>query len=358
MSAESAPVLVTGATGRQGGATARELLAAGVPVRALVRDPATARAKAVEALGAELVTGDLHDRGSVVRAADGARAVFSVQMAPATVDGFDFDGEVTQGVNLVEGAKAAGVPQFVHTSVTGAGQHTEHPAWARGRWSVEPAFRAKSAIQDRVRAAGFPHWTILKPGFFMDNFRPSMAFLFPRGIEGGLVSVLAPDTRLSLVAVDDIGRAAAAAVAAPERVDGVELELASDYLSMTEIAEVLSRALGTSLTAPDMTEEEALAAGMPPMGASHEWMNVAGQPGRPEFARALGIPLTSFDAWARERMRPTPDPSALLRGAAASAASRRSRRTTRRRSRGARRPGSSRRPAPGSSRAGRCRGAR
>lgn len=71
MSTESAPVLVTGATGRQGGATARALLANGVPVRALVRDPSTARARAVEALGAELVTGDLNDRDSVVRAARG-----------------------------------------------------------------------------------------------------------------------------------------------------------------------------------------------------------------------------------------------------------------------------------------------
>jgi uncharacterized protein YbjT (DUF2867 family) len=303
MSADSAPVLVTGATGRQGGATARALLAAGVPVRALVRDAASERAKVVAALGAELVTGDLHDRDSLVRAADGARAVFSVQMPGTTAEGFDHDGEVAQGVNLVEGAKAAGVAQFVHTSVTGAGRHTEHPAWVEGRWSVEPSMRAKSAIQDRVRAAGFPHWTMLKPGFFMENFLPSMAFLFPRGIEGGLVSVLNPDTRLSLVAVDDIGRAAAAAIAAPERFDRVELELASDHLSMTEIAEVLSRALGTRLPAPNMTEEEALAAGMPAMGASHEWLNAAGQPGRPQYARDLGIPLTSFDAWAREHMR-------------------------------------------------------
>ncbi|MHA6623032.1 NmrA family NAD(P)-binding protein [Pseudonocardia sp. DLS-67] len=195
------------------------------------------------------------------------------------------------------------MPQFVHTSVTGAGQHTEHPAWAEGRWAVEPGLRAKSAIQDRVRDAGFPHWTILKPGFFMENFLPSMAFLFPRGIEGGLVSVLNPETRLSLVAVEDIGRAAAAAIATPQRFDRVELELASDHLSMTEIAQVLSRALGTRLSAPDMTEEDALTAGMPAMGASHEWLNVAGQPGRPRYARDLGIPLTSFDAWAREHMR-------------------------------------------------------
>jgi uncharacterized protein YbjT (DUF2867 family) len=306
MSTNSAPVLVTGATGRQGGATARALLAAGVPVRTLVRDPATDRAKAIEAFGAELVTGDLHDRESLIRAAEGARAVFSVQMPGITAEGFDFEGEVAQGVNLIEGAKAAGVPQFVHTSVTGAGQHTETPGWAEGRWaSMEPALGAKSAIQDRVRAAGFPHWTLLKPGFFMENFLPSMAFLFPRGIEGGLVSVLNPETRLSLVAVDDIGRAAAVAITAPERFDGVELELASDYLSMTEIAEVLSRALGTRLSAPDMTEEEALSAGMPAMGAGHEWLNVVGQPGRPQYARDLGIPLTSFEEWTQEHMRPT-----------------------------------------------------
>ncbi|MEV4758443.1 NmrA family NAD(P)-binding protein [Micromonospora sp. NPDC049559] len=305
MSTTPVPVLVTGATGRQGGAAARALLAAGVPVRALVRDPGTDRARAVEALGAELVTGDLHDRDSVIRAAEGARAVFSVQMADLTAAGFDFAGETAQGVNLVEGAKAAGVPQFVYTSVAGAGQHTEVPGWVDGRWPmVESSLGAKSAIQDRVREAGFPHWTILKPGFFMENFLPAMAFLFPRGIEGGLVSVLKPETRLSLVAVEDIGAAVAAAIAAPERFDGVELELASDYLSMTEIAEVLSHVLGTRLSAPEMTEEEALAAGMPQMGAAHEWMNVAGQPGRPRYARELGIPLTSFDAWARKNMRP------------------------------------------------------
>lgn len=306
MSTDSAPVLVSGATGRQGGATVRALRAADVPVRALVRDPATDRAKAVEALGAELVTGDLHDRDSVIRAAEGARAVFSVQMPAMTEDGVDFDGEVAQGVNLVEGAKAAGVPQFVHTSVSGAGQHTETPGWTDGRWAwMEPVFGAKSAIQDQVRAAGFPHWTLLKPVFFMENFLPSMAYLFPRGIEGGLVTLLRPETRLPLVAVDDIGRAAAAAIAVPQRFDEVELELASDYLSMTEIAEVLSRALGRQLSVPDMTEQEAIAAGMPAMGASHKWLNVAGQPGRPQYARDLGIPLTSFEEWAREHMRTT-----------------------------------------------------
>ncbi|MEU6558066.1 NmrA/HSCARG family protein [Nocardia nova] len=304
MSDDSAPVLVTGATGRQGGATARALLAAGIPVRALVRDRTTSRAEAVAALGAELVTGDLHDRDSVISAATGARAVFSVQMPGMSEAGFDFEGEVAQGINLVEAARTAGVPQFVHTSVTGAGQHTEHPRWAAGRWAVEHSLTAKATIQNHVRAAGFPHWTLLKPGTFMDNFLPSMRYMFPRGVEGGLVSILRPDTRLSLVAVDDIGRAATAALTAPERFDGIELELASDYLSMTEIADVLSRALGTPVTAPDLTVEQAVAAGMPPMGASLEWLNVAGQPAHPRYATDLGLPLTRFEDWAAKNLRP------------------------------------------------------
>ncbi|MET1073931.1 MAG: NmrA family NAD(P)-binding protein [Umezawaea sp.] len=298
------PVLVTGSTGRQGGSTTRALLAAGIPVRALVRDPSTARAKAVEALGAELVTGDLLDRDSVIRAAQGAQAVFSVQMPAFTAEGFDFDDEVTQGATLVAAAKAAGVPQFIHTSVTGAGRHNDGPEWTESRWSsTTRSLDAKAAVQDRVREAGFPRWTIIKPGFFMENFLPSMGFLFPRGVAGGLVSVLNPDTHLSQAAVQDIGEAAAAAIADPDRFHRVELEFASDYLTMTEIAEVLSRALDTPLSAPDMTEDQALAAGMPAMGASHERLNQIGQPARPEYATALGIPLTTFDAWAEEHMR-------------------------------------------------------
>ncbi|MFD6755338.1 NmrA family NAD(P)-binding protein [Micromonospora gifhornensis] len=311
MSNEPAPVLVVGATGRQGGATVRALRTAGVPVRALVRDPETDRARAVAALGADLRAGDLNDRDSLIAAATGARAVFSVQMPQLKGESLDFDGEVTQAVNLIEAARAAGVPQFVHTSVSGAGQHVEAPGWGEGRWAgLRPYYDAKTAIQDRVRTAGFTHWTLIKPGWFMENFLPSMAYLLPRGVEGGLVTVLRPETRLSLVAVDDIGRAAAAAVAAPARFHQVELELASDYRTMTEIADIMSRALGVPLTAPRMTDEEALAAGMPAFGAvSHRFVEVAGQPARPEFARDLDIPLTSFEEWAAQylsdRVRPS-----------------------------------------------------
>lgn len=139
----------------------------------------------------------------------------------------------------------------------------------------------------------------------MENFLPSPAYLLPRGVDGGIVTVLRPATRLSLVAVVDIGAAAAAAFADPDRFHEVELELAGDVRSLTEIAATMSGALGVELTAPEFTEEQALAAGMPPWaGVSHRFVELAGQPARPEPARALGVPLTSFAQWARENLRP------------------------------------------------------
>ncbi|MFJ6076361.1 NmrA family NAD(P)-binding protein [Streptomyces sp. NPDC093065] len=303
MPRDSAPVLVTGATGRQGGATARALLAAGVPVRALVRDQAAALAQELAGLGATLVKGDLLDRDSVIRATEGARAVFSMQIAPATAEGYDFGQQTAQAVNLIESARSVGVTHFVQSTGSGVGQHTEFPGWDEGRWAhMEPFYSANSTVQDRVREAGFPYWTLLKPSFFMENLLPSMRFYFPRGLEGGLVCIVKPQTSVPLVAAQDIGSAAAAAIAAPERFHQIELELASDYLTMTQIAEVLTQVLNVPVSAPDMTTEEAFAAGMTPEAAGHEFFNVVGQPARPEFARDLGITLTTFEEWARGHM--------------------------------------------------------
>ncbi len=267
--------------------------------------PHSGRAGDLAALGVELVVGDLHDFPSVANAVRGVRTVFSVQMPTLSATGADFDGEVAQAENLITAARQSGVEHFVQTTVTGAGQHVDAPEWEPGRWAVEPSLTAKTVVQESIRAAGFPRWTILKPGFFMENFLPSAQFMFPNGIDGGLVSILKPATHLSLVAVDDIGAAAAAAITDPKRFDGVELELASDHLSMAQIAEVLSRALERTITAPDMTGEQALAAGMGHYGLAHEWLNVHGQPARPEYAAALSIPLTGFDEWSRTRLLAT-----------------------------------------------------
>jgi uncharacterized protein YbjT (DUF2867 family) len=75
----TAPILVTGATGRQGGAVARRLFESKQAVRALTRDPDRPAARALAASGAEVVRGDLDDRASLERAMAGVRGLFSVQ---------------------------------------------------------------------------------------------------------------------------------------------------------------------------------------------------------------------------------------------------------------------------------------
>src|SRR5262249_8201459 len=115
--------LVTGATGNQGGAMARELLPRGrFIVRALVRDPGSPAAQAFEPAGAALVEGSFDDRASLDRALAGVAGVFSVQTFQ---DGTDV--EVRQGKSLADAAKAAGVRHFVYSSVGSAERNTGVP---------------------------------------------------------------------------------------------------------------------------------------------------------------------------------------------------------------------------------------
>ena len=105
MSANDEKILITGATGVQGGALARALLGRGRAVRALTRRPDAAAARAVADAGAEVVAGDLLDRPSLDRALAGVDAVFAV----GTPYESGPDAEIRQGVTLVDAARAAGV---------------------------------------------------------------------------------------------------------------------------------------------------------------------------------------------------------------------------------------------------------
>lgn len=114
-------IAVTGATGRQGGAVARHLLAGGWRVRALTRDPGSEPARRIAALGAEVVTIDMMNPDSLVPAFDNAHGVFSVQNP--VISGHE--AEVQQGKNVADVAKSAGVRHLVYgsagTGVAGTG---------------------------------------------------------------------------------------------------------------------------------------------------------------------------------------------------------------------------------------------
>ncbi|WDZ85866.1 NmrA/HSCARG family protein [Micromonospora cathayae] len=290
-------VLVIGATGKQGGATARALLDRGVAVRALVRDPGTDRAQALRARGAELVKGDLDDPASLVAAAEGMDGLFSIPWPD--VANLHGDAERTRGHNVVEAARRAGVSHVVHSSVSGAGDFLrKQPGWAEGRWDRH-YWESKAAIDDMVRTGGFAHWTVLMPSTFMENL-VGWSYLFGDWTSGTIITGFAADTRLPWIAVDDIGEAAAIAFTNPGRLDGLDVELAGDMLTMTEVAAILSEVTGRAVVAPVLTPQEAVERGMlPAMVDAVERINANGTPARPETTRALGLPTTDFRTWAR-----------------------------------------------------------
>lgn len=287
-------ILVTGATGAQGGATARELLAHGHRVRILTRNPDNPVAQALARRGAEVMRGDFDDRASVEAAMRGANGVFSVQVvaAPGT------DNERRQGFLLIEAARKAGVRQFVHTSVSAAGSHTQFPRWGTGYW-FEKYWTDKWEIEEAVRGAGFPSWTVLKPAFMMENFAsPKAQYMFPHLRQGEIATALNAGTRMQLVAADDVGVFARAAFENPARLHGQNIDLAAEALTMGEVAEVLGRVLGKTVSAIALTPEQAIARGLfPGWVRSQEWSNeVSYKADIPNLPR-YGIPLTSFAEW-------------------------------------------------------------
>jgi uncharacterized protein YbjT (DUF2867 family) len=227
MQNSNATVLVTGATGHQGGAVARSLLQRGnFLVRAFVRDPNKSAAQALNKVGAQLVTGDLSDRASVDRALQGVTGVFSVQ---------DFknglDTEIQQGKMLADAAKASDIQHFVYSSVGSAERNTGIPH-----------FDSKFQVEEYIREIALPY-TILRPVFFFYNYnemRPT--------IEQGTLSLpLSPETKLQQLSDKDYGKVVADVFERRAEFMQREIEVASVSLTMVEVAATFSRVLGKTV---------------------------------------------------------------------------------------------------------------
>ena len=217
-------ILVSGATGQQGGTVARNLLERGFAVRALTRDTEKAAARELADLGAEVVSGDLEDRSSIERVLDGVYGVFSVQ----TFFEAGVESEVRQGVQLADAAKAAGVEHLVYSSVGSAHRETGIPH-----------FESKWEVEEHVRASGVPY-TVIRPVFFMQN----LEMMREPVLGGTLPQPLDPDKPFQMIDAEDIGVFAAMALEDPGTWIGREVDIAGDELTMPEIAGTFSRVIG------------------------------------------------------------------------------------------------------------------
>ncbi|WP_308799974.1 NmrA/HSCARG family protein [Agromyces silvae] len=293
---ETKKVLVTGATGMQGGAVVQALLRRGHSVTGFVRTPESAPARALAQQGVELATGNLEDLASLETASAGHDAVFSVQLFLA--DPADFDSEQRQARNVATAAKRAGVTQLIHTSVSGTGWRSRYPGYEQA-----DLFRAywdnKEAAEDAVRQSGVDRWTIFKPAWYMDNVLPGKRpDMFPDLPEGQLVTATGPQTAMALINAEDLGAAVAAAVVDPDTFHEAEIEFAGDVLTFREIAETISAAANRKITAVFRAPEEWEQVTGTPYADGRHWDDVVGYPARPYHADRYGLTTTTMKQWA------------------------------------------------------------
>ena len=272
-------VLITGATGKQGGATVRALAGKGFTLRAMTRHPESDAAKAVASeTGAEIVHGDLDDAASLKKALTGAWGVFGVQNTREA----GVEGEEEQGKRLASLAREAGVQHFVYTSVGSAHRKTGIPH-----------FDNKARVEDSIRAAGFPSYVIFRPVFFMENLTS------PWFLNGDTIyAAMRPDLKLQMISVDDIGKYVARGFTNADKLNRREIDLAGDEVTMSDVAMALSSGLGRNISFAQIPISE-VRKNNDDFATMLEWFERVGfDVDIPSLEREFGIKGTRLVEWA------------------------------------------------------------
>jgi uncharacterized protein YbjT (DUF2867 family) len=223
-------VAVTGATGVQGGATARALLAAGHQVRALTRRPDSLAADALRGLGADVRRADFDDRASLDAALAGADSLFAVTTPFGADTDTNTNTETRQGEALVDAAAAAGLRHVVLTSAAHADRSTG-----------VPHYESKHLVERHLRESGVP-WTVIAPAAFMDNYASGWTLEGLR--QGAFAWPMPADRPLTLIPATDIGAFAALVLQRRDEFAGRRIDIASDERTPAEMAEILAAAIG------------------------------------------------------------------------------------------------------------------
>jgi uncharacterized protein YbjT (DUF2867 family) len=299
-------IAVVGATGAQGGGLARAILddpEGGFAVRAITRNSESDRAKALRDAGAEVVTADLDDEESLVKALDGAYGAFFVTNF---WEHFSPEKETEQAGNLARAAKRAGVDHVIWSTLEDTRKWVplddDRMPTLMGSYKV-PHFDAKGAADDLFREEGVPT-TFLLTSFYWDNF---IHFgMGPARGPDGRYAITLPigDSRMPGIAVDDIGRCAYGIFQRGDEFIGETVGIAGEHLTGAEMAEALGRARGMEVVFNSVEPAAYRQFGFPgadDLGNMFQFKRDFEEDFRgardPEFARSLNPSLRSFEDW-------------------------------------------------------------
>jgi len=227
-------ILIVGVTGVLGRETTRQLLAAGLKVRGLTRNPANA--EDLKKLGVEIVKGDLIDPASLKNACQGVDAVLA--SAHQLLGTGKYKSEIVDGDGhraLIDAAKASGVKHFVYVSAQGTRE--DHPT---------DFYRTKFQVEKYLKASGLSY-TILRPPSFMEWHVHNL--LGADILKTGKATIYgAGNNPINFISGKDIAHIAVIALTEPDRVKGRTLEIGGpDNVTRNQIAEMYSRFSGKPL---------------------------------------------------------------------------------------------------------------
>ena len=218
-------IFVTGATGNQGGATARHLLKNGFHVKALTRNASAAKSKQLQELKAEIIEGDLDDPSTYshhLKDADGLFCLLDFTQG--------FEKEIKQGINLINAAKENDVKYILYSSVIGADANTGIPHW-----------ESKFKIENHLKQSNIPY-TVIRPSSLYDNF------LIPqvksRLLKGKLVVPLNKNKVQQIISAEDVGKISTAIFMDSGNYLNKTLNLAAEEMSQAQMADTFSKAWG------------------------------------------------------------------------------------------------------------------
>jgi len=299
-------IVVTGATGAQGGGLARAILAdrdGAFRVRAITRTPDSAKARALAQIGAEVVAGDADDPASLEGAFAGAHGAFCVTNF---WEHFSAEREAAQAAALARATRRAGVRHVVWSTLEDTRlyvplQDARLPT-LQGSYKV-PHFDAKGA-SDRIFADEGAPTSYLLASFYWENF---IYFgMGPRPEEGGDLVLALPlgRTKLPGIAAEDIGRCAYGVFRRGTAAIGQRFGVAGEVLSGEEMASKMARALGRRVRFQDVPFDVYRGLGFPgadDLGNMFQCQAIRGaaflRDRDPALSRDLDPELMSFDDW-------------------------------------------------------------
>lgn len=284
-------VLVSGATGQQGGAVVDALLSGEYgeyDVSGMTRDAESDAAVALTSRGVRVLEADMNDRASLDRALAGVEYVFLV--TTFFEEGPEVEAE--HGRRMIDACVDAGVDHVVYSSVASADSAPlEH-------------FQSKARVEASLADADV-EWTVVRPTYFMQNFGWQEAAIR----DGTLALPLAEDVPLGVVDVADIGRTVATVFADPESWAGETIEIAGDELTLDGFAAAFAAALGRDVVAVSLDAEAYRAEAGDEMADMYRWFNEEGYDIDIEALSArMGMNYTTFAEYldAHWASRPAP----------------------------------------------------